>query len=81
MPETVTNELIFEVLKKVQQDVGDMRREVGDVRLRTERLEEQLGSMRHILVAMQTGDLHQEARIAELRVDVDAIKQHLTIKH
>jgi hypothetical protein len=81
MAETVTNELLFEVLKRVQQDVADMRREVGDIRLRGEGLAEQLSSIRDILVAMQTGDLHQEARVAELRADVDAIKQHLMIKH
>lgn len=71
MPEA-TNELIYEVLKKIQRDVGD-------VRLRTVSLEEQLKSIRHILVAMQTGDLHHEATIAGLRVDVDAIKQHLNL--
>ena len=70
MAETVTNELLFEVLKKVQRDVAD-------IRLRGESLAEQLSSIRHILVAMQTGDLHQEARVTALRADVDSIKQHL----
>ena len=68
----ISNELIHEVLKKIQRDVGDTR-------LRTMSLEEQLKSIRHILVAMQTGDLHHEATISGLRVDVDAIKQHLNL--
>lgn len=50
---------------------------IADLRLRSENVEEQLFSVRHILVAMQTGDLHQEATVAALRADVDAIKQHL----
>jgi hypothetical protein len=75
------DKLIFENLKKIQAGIADLT-------MRSERVEEQLSSVRHILVAMQTGDLHQEARVAELRADVDvlrtdvdAIKQHLMIKH
>jgi len=64
------NKLILENLKKIQAGIADLR-------LRSENVEEQLSSIRHILVAMQTGDLHQEARITGLRADVDAIKQHL----
>jgi hypothetical protein len=64
------NKLILENLKKIQAGIADLR-------LRSENIEEQLSSIRHILVAMQTGDLHQEARITGLRADVDAIKQHL----
>jgi hypothetical protein len=75
------DKLIFENLKKIQAGIADLT-------MRGERVEEQLSSIRHILVAMQTGDLHQEARVTELRADVDvlrtdvdAIKQHLMIKH
>jgi hypothetical protein len=64
------NKLILENLKKIQAGIADLR-------LRSENVEEQLSSIRHILVAMQTDDLHQEARITGLRADVDAIKQHL----
>lgn len=64
------NKLILETLKKIQAGIADLR-------LRSENVEEQLSSIRHILVAMQTGDLHQEATITGLRADVDAIKQHL----
>jgi hypothetical protein len=68
----VSNELILELLKKIQRDVGA-------IRLRAISLEEQLKSIRHILVAMQTGDLHHEATISGLRADVDAIKQNLNV--
>jgi hypothetical protein len=68
----ISNELIYEVLKKVQRDVAD-------IRLRVESHDEQLKSIRHILVAMQSGDLHHEATIAGLRADVDTIKQHLSL--
>ena len=61
---------MHEQLKKIQAGIAGLT-------LRTERMEEQLSSIRHILVAMQTGDLHQEATVAALRADVDAIKQRL----
>jgi hypothetical protein len=75
------NQLILETVKKIQAGIADLR-------LRSDNIEEQLSSIRHILVAMQTGDLHQEARVTALRADVDAvradvdaIKQHLMITH
>jgi chromosome segregation ATPase len=75
---------MHEQLKKIQAGIAGLTQHserveanIADLTLRTERVEEQLSSIRHILVAMQTGDLHQEATVAALRVDVDAIKQHL----
>jgi predicted nucleic acid-binding Zn-ribbon protein len=45
MTEKVTNELIFEVLKRVQQDVSDIKGDVQDLKLRTTVVEEHLGNI------------------------------------
>ena len=45
MAENVTNELIFEVLKKVQDDVSLIRGDVHDLKLRITVVEEHLGNM------------------------------------
>jgi hypothetical protein len=68
----VTNELMFEVLKSVQSEVGYMRRAMDDYG-------EHLKGIRHMLMAMQSDDLRHEATIAGLRVDLDRINKRLNI--
>ena len=72
MPENVTNELLYEVLKSVQEDVAHIKH-------RTDEHAEHLKSIRHMLIAMQSDDLRQEAGIAGLRADVDRIKNRLEL--
>ncbi len=72
MAENVTNELIYEVLKQIEADVADLKK-TG------KRQDEQFSGIRHMLVAMQSDDLRQEAALAALRVDVDTIKRRLNL--
>ncbi|PZN81844.1 MAG: hypothetical protein DM484_07475 [Candidatus Methylumidiphilus alinenensis] len=72
MSETVTNELLYSVLKKIQEDVSYIRRRADDH-------DEQFKGMRHMLASMQSDDLRHEATIAGLRSDVDRIKNRLEL--
>ena len=72
MTDAVTNELMYEVLKKIQADVGDIRTRITDV-------EEQMKGIRHVLIAMQSDDLRHEAVIAGLRVDMDKVRKRLDL--
>jgi hypothetical protein len=67
-----TNDLICEILKQIQADVSDLKK--ADTRH-----DEQFNGIRHMLVAMQSGGLRQEAMTAALRADVDAIKRRLSL--
>jgi hypothetical protein len=68
----VTNELIFEVLKNIQSELGYMRRMMDDYG-------EQFKSIRHMLMAMQSDDLRHEATLAGLRVDIDRVNKRLNL--
>jgi hypothetical protein len=72
MSETITNELIYGVLKKIQEDVAYIRRRSDDH-------DEQFKGLRHMMMAMQSDDLRHEATIAGLRADVDRIKNRLEL--
>ncbi|MGC3983098.1 MAG: hypothetical protein QM808_17735 [Steroidobacteraceae bacterium] len=72
MPETVTNELIYEILKKIQEQGADTNRRVMD-------LEEQMKGTRHLLVSMQSDDLRYDAAISALRADMSQIKNRLNL--
>ena len=71
MSETITNELIYGVLKKIQEDVAYIRR--------SDDHDEQFKGLRHMMMAMQSDDLRHEATIAGLRADVDRIKNRLEL--
>jgi hypothetical protein len=47
MTDKITNELLYGILKKIQEDVGYIRRRVDDH-------DEQFKGIRHMLVAMQS---------------------------
>lgn len=72
MTETVTNELIYSILKQIRDDVAHIRR-------RADEHDEHLKGIRHMLVAMQTDDLRHDASIAALRLDLDTIKRRLEL--
>jgi uncharacterized protein YicC (UPF0701 family) len=72
MAENVSNDLIYEILKQIQTDIADLKK-IGA------RQNEQFSGIRHMLVAMQSDDLRQEAALAALRVDVDTIKRRLNL--
>jgi hypothetical protein len=72
MSDKVTNELMYEILKKIQDDVSH-------IRMRADDHSEQFKGIRHMLVAMQSDDLRHEATIVGLRADVDTIRRRLSL--
>lgn len=72
MAETVTSELIYEILKEIRDDVRH-------IRARVDGHDDQFKSIRHMLVAMQSDDLRHEATVAGLRVDIDSIRRRLNL--
>jgi hypothetical protein len=72
MSEAVTNELMYEILKQIRDDVRHIRIRIADH-------DEQFKGLRHMLVAMQSDDLRHEATIAGLRSDIDQIKNRLSL--
>ncbi len=68
----ITNELIYEVLKKIQNDVADLKKGQRDLKDGQISLQEGLHSIR--------GDIiRQERAIASLELDVERIKTRLDI--
>ena len=45
MAETVSNELIFSVLQKLQSEMSELRFDVGELKMRTTSTEEHLGNL------------------------------------
>jgi hypothetical protein len=72
MTDTVTNDLMYELLKRIHAQGADTNRRVMD-------LEEQIKGMRHLLVSMQSDDLRYDAAISALRVDMSQIKKRLDL--
>ncbi len=68
----ITNELIYEVLRKLQSDVAEMK---GDVR---ELKEGQIG-LRSQLHSIQGDSLRQERTVAGLQLDIERIKTRLDL--
>jgi hypothetical protein len=52
MAETITNELIYEILKQIRDDVAQVRQ-------RVESHDEQFKGLRHLLIAIQSDDLRR----------------------
>lgn len=50
MTETITNELIYGILKKIQDDLAYLRRKADGH-------DEQFNGVRHLLISMQSDDL------------------------
>jgi hypothetical protein len=64
--------LILERLRELREE---QRQLIADVR----ELKDSQTGIRHMLVAMQSDDLRQEAALAALRVDVDMIKRRINL--
>jgi len=68
----VTNELLLEVLKRIQQDNADVKRMIKDVKSNVISVREDVHSLRSDI-------LRQEKALATVEVDVDRIKTRLDI--
>lgn len=72
MTKNVTNELMYELLKKVRGELAEMKGDMKD-------LKEGQISIRNQLHAMQGDTLRQERTIATLQHDVDRIKNRFDL--
>jgi predicted nucleic acid-binding Zn-ribbon protein len=68
----VSNELIYEVLKKVQGDIGDLKVSVGDVR-------QELQAIRGHIVAVQQDINNIYVRMALTDTRLDRIEMRLDL--
>ncbi len=70
--DTITNELLLEVLKKLQQDNVEIKRSLKDVK-------ENIISVRDDIHSLRSDILRQEKALATLEIDVDRINARLDI--
>jgi len=66
MPETITNELMYEVLKKIQADVAVIKTTVAD--------------HSRLLVRMREDDLRLESMHVETQLRLDRIEQRIGLR-
>ena len=69
---SVTNELLLEILKRIQQDNVDLKRLIKDVK-------DNVLSAREDVHSLRSDILRQEKALATVEVDVDRIKNRLDI--
>jgi septation ring formation regulator EzrA len=77
MGEVITNELIFETLKKVQAAVADIRNGQVDLRRDMRGLKEEAISTREEIQALRRDVLRQERGFAAIQLDMDQMKSRL----
>ena len=70
--QNIGNELIFDVLKKLQEDNIDVKRLINNVK-------ENVMSTRNDIHTLRSDILRQEKALAAVEVDVDRIKNRLDI--
>ena len=70
MPDEVTNELIYEVLKSVQAQVSLSREDVNNIKVRMTSVEQRLG-------LVHTDMSHQSDRLDRIDVRLDKIEKRL----
>ena len=72
MPENVTNELLYEVLKSLQADMAGMRGEIREVKATLTGVREQLHTM-------EGNALRQERMMAILEMRIERIETRLSL--
>jgi len=77
MGENVTNELIFENLKKVRAGIVELRNGMADLRRDMRDLKEEAISTREEIQALRRDVLRQERGFAALQLDMDQVKTRL----
>lgn len=81
MADTVTNELIFEILKKIQASIAEIRNGQVDLRQEMRGLKEVQISTREEIQALRRDVLRQERGFAALQLDMDQVKTRLDPHH
>ena len=81
MPDTVTNELIFETLKKIQDSVADIRNGQTDMRRDLRAMKDEMASMRTIMGEFLKSDARRESDYVHLAARIERIERHLDLDH
>jgi hypothetical protein len=73
MAENVSNELIFEHLRRIQADIGEIKQIRGEMR-------EGFASIRQHLAAQHNDNILLEYRLLALESEMDRVKRRLDLK-
>lgn len=79
MPEAVTNELIYEVLKKVQTDLAEVKATQADHSRQFIRVREDINSLRGDVHGLHSDDLRRERMQEKLDLRLQRIEKRLNL--
>lgn len=79
MPEPVTNELMYEVLKSLQEGQAQLRRELVEVRGDMRGMNEHLAALSASYAALVGDGLRRNDQMAELRERIERIERRLDL--
>ena len=79
MPEPVTNELMYEVLKSLQEGQAQLRRELVEVRGDMRGMSEHLAALSASYAALVADGVRRGDQLAELRARIERIERRLDL--
>lgn len=79
MPENVTNELLYEVLKQIQAGQADMKGVLADHTRQLIRVREDINSVREDINNLRSDDLRRERVQAQMDVRLERIEARLNL--
>lgn len=79
MPESVTNELMYKVLKSLQEGQAQLRHELAEVRGDMRGMSEHLAALSASYAALVGDGLRRSDQVAELRARVERIERRLDL--
>ena len=79
MAEPVTNELLYEVLRSLQDGQAQLRREVADLRGELHGMGEHVGALSASCAALVGDGLRRTDQIAELRARIERLERRLDL--
>jgi len=80
MAETITNELIYDVVKKIQNSHADMRHDMADIRRDIRGLKDEIVFLRTIMGEFIKTDARRETDYLHLASRVDRIEHQLDLR-
>ena len=79
MPDRIDNELIYEVLKRIQADVAEMKATQADHSRQFIRVREDINSLRGDVHGLHSDDLRRERMQEKLDLRLDRIESRLNL--
>jgi predicted nuclease with TOPRIM domain len=79
MPEPVTNELMYEVLKSLQEGQAQLKREMGELRGDMRGMNEHLAALSASYAALVGDGVRRGDQLAELRARIERIERRLDL--